>query len=96
VTRRCKTMMLDELEPRNYSQNTRRVYLYAMAEFARQSHLSPAELGLDHIRDHQGHLLREPRPNSVSVHVEATITFCFSSLDEARSWDLSSPRAVRV
>ena len=44
--------MLDELERRNFTQNTKRVYLHAVADFARHFHRSPEQLGLDHIRDY--------------------------------------------
>jgi integrase/recombinase XerD len=75
---RLRQMMLDELERRNYSQNTRRIYLYAVAELARHFKCSPDQLGLDHIREYQAHLFRECKlkPNSVSVYVEA-IRFLF-------------------
>jgi hypothetical protein len=35
---RLRKMMLDELERRNYSQNTRRLYLHAVAECAQYFH----------------------------------------------------------
>jgi hypothetical protein len=44
-----RKMMLDELERRNYSQNTQRLYLYAVAEFARHFRCLRDQLGLDHI-----------------------------------------------
>jgi len=70
---RLRKMMLDELERRNYSQNTRRIYLYAVTEFARHFHRSPDQLGVDHIREYQAHLFRERKfkATSVCVHVEA-------------------------
>ena len=55
---RLRQMMLDELERRNYSPNTRRMYLHAVAELARYFHRSPDQLGLDHVRDYQVHLSR--------------------------------------
>ena len=50
---RLRQLMLDELERRNYSKNTRRVYLHAVAELARHFHRSPDRLGLDHVREYQ-------------------------------------------
>ena len=70
---RLRKMMLDELERRNYSQNTRRLYLHAVSECAQYFHCSPDQLGLDHIRDYQARLFRERKlkPNSVCAYVEA-------------------------
>jgi integrase/recombinase XerD len=72
-----RLMMLDELERRNYSQNTQRLYLYAVAEFARHFRCSPDQLGLDHIL----------KPNSVCVHVEA-LRFLFVHVLKRR-WTVS-------
>ena len=70
---RLRQMMLDELERRNYTQNTKRAYLHAVADFARHFHRSPEQLRLDPIRDHQVHLFRTRRlkANSVTVHLAA-------------------------
>jgi len=70
---RLRKMMLDELERRNYSPNTQRMYLHAVTELARHFHCSPDQLGLDHIREYQAHLfrVRKLKPNSVRAYVEA-------------------------
>src|SRR5580700_6489779 len=75
---RLRQMMLDELERRNYSKNTRRVYLHAVAELARHFRCSPDQLGLDHIREYQAYLFRKRKlkANSVAVYVEA-VRFLF-------------------
>jgi len=48
--------MLDELQRRNYSQNTVYTYLHAVEDFSRYFHRSPDRLGPDHIRQYQAHL----------------------------------------
>ena len=69
---------LDELERRNYSQTTRRVYIRVIEDFARQFHRSPDRLGLQHIRDYQAYLFRERKlaPNSVAQRT-AALRFLF-------------------
>jgi site-specific recombinase XerD len=49
-------MMLEELQRRNYSQETTRAYLRTIREFAAYFHRSPDELGPEHIREFQAHL----------------------------------------
>ena len=51
--------MLDELQRRNYSQNTIYTYLHAVEDFSRYFHRSPDKLGPDHIRQYQAYLFRE-------------------------------------
>ena len=82
---RLRKMMLEELERRNYSRTTRRVYLYAVTDFSRYFHRSPDELGLDHIRDYQAHLfrVRKLKPNSVTVHL-AALRFLFVTVLKRR------------
>jgi site-specific recombinase XerD len=86
---RLRQMMLDELERRNYTQNTKRAYLQAVADFARHFHRSPEQLGLDHIRDYQVHLFRarKLKPNSVGVHV-AALRFIFVAVLR-RQWTVT-------
>jgi hypothetical protein len=69
-------MMLGELDRRNYSQPTRRAYLFRVEQFARHFHRSPEQLGLDRVRDYQVYLLcvRNLRPNTVAVRL-ATLRF---------------------
>jgi integrase/recombinase XerD len=86
---RLRQMMLDELERRNYTQNTRRAYLQAVADFAHHFHRSPEQLGLDHVRDYQVHLFRgrKLKANSVSVHV-AALRFVFIAVLK-RQWPVT-------
>ena len=86
---RLREMMLDELERRNYTQNTKRAYLHAVADFARHFDRSPEQLGLDHIRDYQVHLFRTRRlkANSVTVHL-AALRFVFVAVLK-RHWSVA-------
>jgi integrase/recombinase XerD len=52
-------LMLDELQRRNYAQNTVRAYIHAVEDFAEYFRRSPNRLGPEHIRDYQVHLFRD-------------------------------------
>jgi site-specific recombinase XerD len=52
-------MMLEELQRRNYSPETIRLYLGAVAAFAKHFGKPPDQLGPDELRTYQAYLLRE-------------------------------------
>lgn len=54
-----RKLMLDELQRRNYSQNTVRSYIHAVKDFAKYFHRPPDRLGPNHIREYQVHLFRD-------------------------------------
>ena len=54
-----RKMMLDELQRRNYAQNTVRAYIHAVEEFAAYFRKRPDQLGPEHIRAYQVHLFRD-------------------------------------
>ena len=54
-----RKLMLDELQRRNYAQNTVRSYIHAVEDFAKYFHRSPDRLGPNHIREYQVHLFRD-------------------------------------
>ena len=56
---RLRQMMLEELERRNYSASTIRIYIRTVEEFARYFERSPDRLGPEHIRRYQAHLFRD-------------------------------------
>jgi len=56
---RLRRMMLEELQRRNYSQQTIRYYLQAVADFARHFDRSPGKRGLNELRSYQAYLLRD-------------------------------------
>ena len=54
-----RKLMLDELQRRNYAQNTVRAYIHAVEDFSRYFHRSPDRLGPEHIREYQVLLFRD-------------------------------------
>ena len=54
-----RRMMLEELQRRNYSAETIRHYLRAVAQFAQHFGKRPDQLGPDELRTYQAYLLRE-------------------------------------
>lgn len=83
---RLRKMMLEELERRNYSQGTRRIYLRTIEQFARHFHQSPDRLGPQQIREYLAHLFRDGKmaPNSVAQR-NAALRFFFVHVLK-RSW----------
>jgi integrase/recombinase XerD len=59
--------MLEELQRRNYSAETVRQYLRAVAQFARHFGKRPDQLGPDELRSYQAYLLRERKLTVGSV-----------------------------
>ena len=65
--------MLHELQRRNYSPSTLRGYLNAVSQFAEYFHRSPEQLGPEHLRRYQRHLLQEKKlaPSTVEMRISA-------------------------
>jgi integrase/recombinase XerD len=83
-----RKMMLEELERRNYTQNTTRAYVRAIEEFARYFHRPPDQLGPEQIREYVSHLFRDRKltDNTVNQQVGALRFFFIKTLK--RSWSV--------
>ena len=69
---RLRKMMLEELQRRNYSENTIRHYIRTVEEFARRFHCSPDRLGPRHIREYQAELFKKGKsPGTVTQRLAA-------------------------
>ena len=85
---RLRQQMLDELERRNYSANTVRVYIRTVENFAHYFKRRPDRLGPEHIRQYQAHLFRERKlaANTVGQRVAALRFFYIKTLGQ--EWNL--------
>ena len=84
-----RKMMLEELQRRNYSQNTTRHYIRTVEDFARRFNCSPDRLGLRHIREYQAELFQKRKlaANSVGQRLAALRFFYIKTLK--RAWSIS-------
>jgi integrase/recombinase XerD len=84
-----RKLMLEELQLRNYAQNTIRHYLRAVEDFARHFNCSPDRLGPRHIREYQAALFKKRKlsANSVGQHLAALRFFYIKTL--RRTWSLA-------
>jgi site-specific recombinase XerD len=84
---RLRKVMLEELQRRNYSENTIRHYIRTVEEFARYFRCSPDRLGPRHIREYQAELLRkEKSPSTVTQRLAALRFFYVKTLK--KSWSV--------
>jgi len=70
---RLRQRTLEELQRRNYSQETTRSYIHAVKQFAEYFGKSPQALGAEEIRRYQLYLLNEKKysAGTVKVHMSA-------------------------
>ena len=82
-----RKMMLEELQRRNYAQNTIRHYIRTVEDFARRFHCSPDRLGPRHIREYQAELFQKRKlsANSVGRYLAALRFFYIKTLRKAWS-----------
>jgi len=72
--------MLEELQRRNYSENTIRGYLRHVANFAQHFHRSPDQLSSEHVREYQLFLIHEKKPAWSSYNqIVAALRFFYTT-----------------
>src|ERR1700722_1068791 len=82
-----RKMMLEELQRRNYSENTTRCYIRTVEDFSRRFNCSPDRLGPRHIREYQAELFQKRKfsPNAVAQRLAALRFFYVKTLKKAWS-----------
>jgi site-specific recombinase XerD len=78
--------MLEELQRRNMSQITTRIYLRAVEEFAQYFKTPPDRLGLEHVRQYQAHLFTDRKLEAVSVAQQLSALRFFFLKTLKRPW----------
>jgi integrase/recombinase XerD len=93
-----RKMMLEELQRRNYAQNTVKGYLRIVQDFAQYFHQRPDKLGADHLRQYQAHLFQDRKLNAGTVQqYVAALRFFFNKTLKRRYVleDLPMPKRHR-
>src|SRR5215470_4438064 len=80
-------MMLEDLQRRNYSQDTIRCYIRTVEDFARRFNRPPDRLGPRHIREYQAELFQKRKlsPGTVTNRLAALRFFYIKTLKKAWS-----------
>jgi integrase/recombinase XerD len=79
---RLRKLMLEELQRRNYAETTVQAYTLALRQFAKYFHEPPDQLGPEHVRQFQLHLLRDRKlaANTVKQRIAAVRFFFIRTL----------------
>ena len=92
--------MLEELQRRNLSAITTRIYLHSVEEFAQYFNTPPDRLGLEHVRKYQAHLFTDRKLEAVSVAQQVSALRFFYLKTLKRPWpvdDMPAPkRPIRL
>jgi site-specific recombinase XerD len=80
--------MLEELQRRNLSPITTRIYLRSVEEFARYYQKSPDQLGPEHIRQYQAHLFTDRKLGAIAVAQQLSALRFFFLYTLKRPWML--------
>ena len=84
-----RKMMLEELQRRNYSENTTRCYIRTVEDFARRFNCSPDRLGPRHIREYQAELFEKRKLSAGSVAVRLAALRFFYCKTLRRAWSIA-------
>ena len=84
-----RKMMLEELQRRNYSEDTTRFYIRTVEDFSRRFNRPPDRLGPRHIREYQAELFQKRKlsPGTVAHHLSALRFFYTKTLK--KGWGIA-------
>ena len=84
-----RKMMLEELQRRNYAQETTRSYIRTIEDFSRHFNCSPDRLGPRHIREYQAELFEKRKLSAGSVAVRLAALRFFYCKTLKRAWSIA-------
>jgi integrase/recombinase XerD len=84
-----RKMMLEELQRRNYSENTIRSYIRTVEDFARRFKCPPDRLGPQHIRQYQAELFQKRKLSSGTVVICLAALRFFYTKTLRRPWSIA-------
>ncbi|HEX8812540.1 MAG TPA: site-specific integrase [Terracidiphilus sp.] len=86
---RLRKMMLEELQRRNYSQDTTRHYIRTVEDFARRFSCPPDRLGPRHIREYQAELFQKRKLSSGTVTNRLSALRFFYTKTLKKAWSVA-------
>src|SRR6201993_2059045 len=86
---RLRKMMLEELQRRNFSEDTIRHYIRTVEDFARHFNRPPDRLGPRHIREYQAQLFQKRKLSAGSVAVRLAALRFFYCKTLKRAWSIA-------
>jgi integrase len=84
-----RKLMLEELQRRNYSEDTIRSYMYTVEDFARRFNCPPDRLGPRHIREYQAELFQKRKLSSGTVVIRLAALRFFYTKTLRRPWSVA-------
>ena len=84
-----RKLMLEELQRRNYSEETIRSYIHAVEDFSRRFDCPPDRLGPRHIREYQAELFRKRKLSSGTVVIRLAALRFFYTKTLRRAWSVA-------
>jgi site-specific recombinase XerD len=81
--------MLEDMQIRNFAENTQKSYLEQVSRFARHFNRSPEGLGPVNIRDYQLFLTKEKKLASGSIHIATSALRFLYTVTLKRPWDVA-------
>jgi integrase/recombinase XerD len=84
-----RKLMLEELQRRNYSEETIRSYIHGVEDFSRRFNCSPDRLGPRHIREYQAELFQKRKLSSGTVAIRLAALRFFYTKTLRRAWSVA-------
>ena len=84
-----RKLMLEELQRRNYSEETIRSYIHAVEDFSRRFNCPPDRLGPRHIREYQAELFQKRKLSSGTVVIRLAALRFFYTKTLRRAWSVA-------